>query len=78
MHERKALFHTLMKSLGLGDRPQSFIGGELCDGVGDTISLEDPYARIVLTEYADCGASLSDRACEQAQLAQVQWGALDP
>ena len=46
MSDRKELFATLMSRLGLGPAPQSLIGGELHDGQGADITLEDPYARL--------------------------------
>ncbi|MFT4727200.1 MAG: aldehyde dehydrogenase (NAD+) [Granulosicoccus sp.] len=73
MTNRKALFEQLMSQLGLGKTPQSLIGGELCDGLGATIILEDPYTRLTLTQYADCGAKLANAACESAVNAQPVW-----
>ena len=73
MSDRSTLFRKLMAALGLSDRPQSLIGGALRDGSGERIVLEDPYARIVLADYADCGSDLADAACAHAQDAQVRW-----
>ncbi len=73
MSDRSALFRELMAELTLSDRPQSLIGGALRDGTGERIALEDPYARVVLADYADCGGDLADAACARAQEAQVRW-----
>ena len=73
MSDRKQLFRKLMAELGLGDAPQSLIGGELHDGSGAEIILEDPFARQTLSRYADCGADLARKACEWAFEAQKIW-----
>lgn len=73
MSERVALFGSLMTDLGLGTTVQSLVGGTLQDGAGDTIALEDPYARVELTSYRDCGPLLARQACEAAQSAQKDW-----
>ncbi len=73
MSDRKELFATLMAELGLGALPQSLIGGELRDGRGAEINLEDPYSRQSLTQYADCDAELARSACECAADAQKIW-----
>ncbi len=73
MTDRKELFVTLMAELGLGATPQSLIGGELRDGRGADITLEDPYARLTLAQYADCDADLARTACECAADAQKIW-----
>ncbi|ASJ76222.1 aldehyde dehydrogenase family protein [Granulosicoccus antarcticus] len=73
MSDRKQLFATLMVEFGLGAVPQSLIGGELHDGQGARITLEDPYTRLTLAEYADCDAGLANRACDYAQQAQKSW-----
>lgn len=75
MSERKTLLLSLMKDLGLGQTVQSLIGGQLRDGVGDAVVLEDPYALIELTRYADCGAALAAEACDAAADAQKEWAA---
>ena len=62
MSDRAALFASLSAELGLGPTPQSLIGGALCDGAGDLIALEDPYARVTLTAYRDCAAALAEQA----------------
>lgn len=73
MSDRSTLFQTLMADLGLGSNVQSLIGGKLCDGTGDAITLEDPYAQKALTSYADCGTDLAAQACETANQAQMGW-----
>ncbi|MEP2782087.1 MAG: aldehyde dehydrogenase family protein [Pseudoruegeria sp.] len=73
MSERAALFTALMGDLGLGSTVQSLIGGDLHDGTGAPISLEDPYAQTNLTTYLDCGSDLAREACEAARNAQVIW-----
>ncbi|MEH6520014.1 aldehyde dehydrogenase family protein [Sulfitobacter sp.] len=73
MSERATLFQTLMTDLNLGKTVQSIIGGVLCDGTGDPITLEDPYTQTTLAVYPDCGADLAAQACEAAALAQVGW-----
>jgi len=73
MSDRKALFATLMAKLGMGEFPQSLIGGQLLDGRGADITLEDPYTRQTLAHYADCDAELACSACEHAFHAQKIW-----
>lgn len=73
MSDRSALFQTLMTDLGLGTTVQSLIGGVLCDGSGEAVTLQDPYTQATLANYPDCGADLSAQACEAAALAQVGW-----
>lgn len=73
MSERAALFRSLMSDLGLGATAQNLIGGVLCDGTGEAIVLEDPYAQIELASYADCGSVLAREACEAASAAQKLW-----
>ncbi len=73
MNDRHALFERLMHKLGLGERPQSFIGGELADGHGETIELIDPYTDTELVSYADAGEQLAVAACDAAVLAQRRW-----
>ena len=73
MSDRKELFKELMTELGLGVNPQSLIGGELRDGCGADITLEDPYARLTLAQYADCDADLASAACDSAADAQKIW-----
>ena len=73
MIDRKQLFTKLMAELGLGDAPQSLIGGELRGGCGAEIVLEDPFARQTLCRYADCDADLARTACECAFAAQKIW-----
>jgi len=73
MSDRKELFTTLMAELGLGALPQSLIGGELRDGRGAQITLEDPYTRQTLAQYADGDAELARSACESAADAQKIW-----
>lgn len=73
MSDRSTLFQTLMNELGLGETVQSLVGGELCSGTGNAITLVDPYMQLKLASYADCGADLTAQACEAANLAQIGW-----
>lgn len=73
MSDRQKLFTTLMADAGLGAVPQSLIGGELHDGHGAQIILEDPYARVILAQYADCDTKLAIAACNCAVDAQNIW-----
>lgn len=73
MSERKTIFADDMTALGLGSRPQSLIGGDLVDGVGETISLVDPFTENVLTDYPDAGSDLARKACLAAEDAQRNW-----
>ncbi|MFK7891359.1 MAG: aldehyde dehydrogenase family protein [Granulosicoccus sp.] len=73
MSDRRELFTTLMGTLGLGSKPQSLVGGQLRDGNGSDIDLEDPYSRQILSTYADCGAELASIACDTAAAAQAVW-----
>ncbi|MEM8948147.1 MAG: aldehyde dehydrogenase family protein [Pseudomonadota bacterium] len=73
MSERRRIFADDLSALGLGPRPQSLIGGELVDGTGETISLVDPFTEEVLTEYADAGADLAEKACLAVRDAQKLW-----
>ncbi len=73
MSDRNELFATLMAELGMGRLPQSLIGGQLRDGHGAQITLEDPYTRQTLAHYADCDAELARSACEHAAEAQRIW-----
>jgi acyl-CoA reductase-like NAD-dependent aldehyde dehydrogenase len=73
-HEsRLEAFRKAMTELGLGDRPQSLIDGELVDGAGAMITLVDPSTAGVLTEYPDAGSLLAQSACEAARRAQKRW-----
>jgi len=73
-HEsRLETFRKAMNELGLGDRPQSLIDGELVDGAGAIITLVDPCTAGVLTEYCDANAQLAQSACEAARSAQLRW-----
>ena len=74
MSDRKTLLASLMSDLGLGATVQSLIGGKLCDGAGDAVILEDPYAQVELARYADCGAELAAEACLAAAAAQLAGG----
>lgn len=73
MSERKRIFADDLSALGLGPRPQSLIGGNLMEGAGETISLVDPFTEEVLTDYADAGAELAEKACLAANDAQRHW-----
>jgi len=45
-----------MGVLGLGDRPQSIINGELVDGAGTSVTLIDPFTEQELFVYPDADA----------------------
>ena len=71
--KRDDILKETMVSLGLNDRVQSLIGGALMDGQGAQIDLIDPYTEKALTQYADAGATLAEKACEAAKTAQRDW-----
>ncbi len=73
MTDRAALFRSLSQDLGLGPVPQSLIAGQLTDGEGAPITLEDPYARVPLAQYPDAGAKGAQSACAAAATAQRIW-----
>lgn len=73
MTERQAAFAREMTALGLGSHPQSLIGGHLENGVGEMISLVDPFSEEVLCSYPDAGPDLARKACLAAQAAQRDW-----
>jgi len=73
MTERGALLEQLLDELGLGKRPCSFVGGELVEGDGETISLIDSYTNGELARYADAGLPLANAACDAAVHAQIHW-----
>ncbi|MEP1767541.1 MAG: aldehyde dehydrogenase family protein [Sulfitobacter sp.] len=73
MSDRRALLTSLMSDLGLGTTVQSLVGGELRDGAGAPIILEDPYTQTELLQYADCSAALAAEACLAAAAAQKDW-----
>jgi acyl-CoA reductase-like NAD-dependent aldehyde dehydrogenase len=73
MPDRQNLFRDLMSSLGLSSIPASLVNGELRQGDGETIVLEDPFSRQLLAEYPDCGVSLANEACLAAEAAQKTW-----
>ena len=75
MSERKDLLLSLMSDLGLGKTVQSLVGGQLRDGAGDAVVLEDPYAQTELSRYADCGAALAAEACDFSAAVQKDWAA---
>jgi aldehyde dehydrogenase (NAD+) len=76
MSARADIFKVQMEALGLGERPQSLIDGDLVDGAGDPITLVDPYTEDPLTTYTDAGSALATAACAAAQAAQIGWAAL--
>ncbi|UWQ93755.1 aldehyde dehydrogenase family protein (plasmid) [Rhodobacteraceae bacterium M382] len=73
MSDRTILYRQLMSDLSLGETVQSLIDGQLRDGTGDAITLEDPYAQTSLASYFDCGAALAQEACAAAKAAQEGW-----
>jgi aldehyde dehydrogenase (NAD+) len=76
MSARADIFKVQMEALGLGERPQSLIDGDLVDGAGDPITLVDPYTEDPLTTSTDAGSALATAACAAAQAAQIGWAAL--
>lgn len=73
MTDRRRLFQMLCAELGLPAEPQSLIGGAFQPGTGEAITLEDPFTRQTLAQYADCGTDLAARACMAAHAAQNLW-----
>ncbi|KEJ87881.1 aldehyde dehydrogenase family protein [Sulfitobacter donghicola] len=73
MTDRRQKLLTAMAAVGLGERPQSIIGGALVDGAGDEVTLIDPYTEEVLLSYPDAGAELAAAACAAASAAQPEW-----
>ncbi len=73
MSERRKVLADDLAALGLGQQPQSLIGGDLVDGAGETISLVDPFTEEVLTDYADADAACAEKACLAASDAQCRW-----
>ena len=73
MTERQAIFAKDMTALGLGSHPKSLVGGRLEDGVGEMISLVDPFSENVLCSYPDAAPDLARKACLAAQTAQRDW-----
>lgn len=73
MLDRISLYKSLCAELGLSATPQSLVGGKLVSGVGAAIALEDPFARVVLAEYLDCGSAIANQACDVAESAQIEW-----
>ncbi|SFT32772.1 aldehyde dehydrogenase family protein [Sedimentitalea nanhaiensis] len=73
MSERKDLLLSLMGELGLGTTVQSLVAGQLRDGAGDAVVLEDPYAQVELARYSDCGAALAAEACCASAAVQKDW-----
>ena len=54
----------------------SLIGGELCPGTGDTITLIDPATEQTLTTYRDGGAAAAQAAVSTAEQGALEWQAL--
>ena len=73
MTNRDDVLKNAMASVGLGDRPQSLVGGQLIDGQGDDITLVDPFTENPLFTYADAGAPLAQQACNCAYESQRLW-----
>jgi len=73
MISREDLFIQLMNNLGLGDKPQSYIDGNLTDGQGSAIKLIDPYTYKELTKYNDSDEGLANDSCNAASIAQRLW-----
>ncbi|MBO9465440.1 aldehyde dehydrogenase [Tropicibacter sp. R15_0] len=73
MLDRLSHYKTLCADLGLPETPHSYVDGAFVAGAGEVISLEDPYARVVLAQYHDCGADIANHACKAADVAQRVW-----
>ncbi|WP_281856592.1 aldehyde dehydrogenase family protein [Litoreibacter halocynthiae] len=73
MSDRTQKLLGAMAALGLGDRPQSIIGGKLIDGAGADVALVDPFTEQVLLTYKDADTALAIKACDAAQKAQPAW-----
>ena len=73
MSDRTQKLLGAMAALGLGDRPQSIIGGKLIDGAGADVTLVDPFTEQVLLTYKDADTALAIKACDAAQKAQPAW-----
>jgi len=73
MSERQKLLRKNMHAVGLSDKPQSLIGGQLRDGSGADIVLVDPYTEDGLCTYSDADASLAHDACATASSVQPEW-----
>lgn len=73
MINRDELLKNAMGSVGLGDKPQSLVGGKLVDGSGGNITLVDPFTEKPLFSYADCDAPLTNQACNASKESQRIW-----
>ncbi|SCZ74258.1 Acyl-CoA reductase [Epibacterium ulvae] len=73
MLDRIAHYKSLCAELSLSDTPQSYVGGAFVTGGGAKIALEDPFSRVILTEYPDCGAEIAKQACAASDAAQKVW-----
>ena len=63
----------LMSSIGLNPKIENYINGKLVPGLGQTITLIDPYTSEELTNYKDATAMLAQEACKAASSAQGIW-----
>ena len=73
MISRKKLFLELMTSVGLNTDIENYINGKLVSGLGQKITLIDPYTSEELTNYKDATTILVQKACETARKAQTIW-----
>lgn len=73
MIDRRKLFMELMSSVGLHPEIENYINGKLVPGLGQTITLIDPYTSEELTNYKDATAILAQKACKAASSAQRIW-----
>ena len=64
MIDRRNLFMELMSSIGLNPKIENYINGKLVPGIGQTITLIDPYTTDELTNYKDATAILAQEACK--------------
>jgi len=73
MQDRKQLLNQALATLGLNNRPQSLVDGQLVDGNGEIVTLIDPYTEQPLCDYHDAGLELATTACNAAHKAQHIW-----
>ncbi len=59
-----------------GQPLDSYVGGQVVPGGGDTVALIDPATGTVLDEYADGGVDVADQAVEAAERGFRQWRGL--
>lgn len=73
MSDRKRKLNAAMQAVGLNGHPQNLINGDLVDGQGKDVILIDPFTQADIFSYQDAGEAISNRACDTAQSAQIEW-----